>query len=305
MWLLLALLAALFSAVAETIRKRLVRDMDPWLASFAASLFAALALAPVVVAQGLFLPGARFWVALAVSGTINVAAIVLVSRAYQLSDLSLLAPLKGTTPIFTMLVALVLLAEFPSVVGLAGVVTLAFGTWIVSSSLGGTGITEPLLALWDDRGARRMLLVAFLFGVASVVDKVGVLASSPLMWGLGLQGTMALGTGLGVIRWGGRAPGGGSRDGGSGEGSSRARTGAGAGAWLLALGAGVATAVMMFGQMTALETGLAAYVIAVKRLEILLVVLTGGLLFKERRLATRALGALVMLAGLGMLALAG
>ena len=287
-WLPLALAAAAFSAVAETVRKRLMREMDPFAVAFLTAGFSALTLAPLVAVEAATAPERSFWLALVVSGGINSVAAVLVARAYQVSDLSLVSPLTGLTPVFTLTVAAVVIGEVPSPVGLAGVVTVVAGTWILATARSGADPTRPLLALWNDRGARLMLLVAFLYGTSSTYDKVGVLASAPLLWSFALQGTVATLTGLRVL------------------GTERGREGLvrlPGRLWLLAAAGGLATTLMMAAQMTALTSGLAGYVIAVKRVSILLTVLAGGVLFREAHMTTRLVAAAVILGGLVLLAL--
>jgi uncharacterized membrane protein len=287
MWLPLALLAAALSAVAETSRKRLMRDMDPFPATLLTAGVSTAALLPAVLWAGLPILRDGYGAALLVSGGINVVAAVLIARAYQLSYLSLVSPLTGLTPVFTLAVAAVVIGEVPTLVGLAGVLTVVGGTYLLATGRGGRGATGPLRALWNDRGARMMLLVAFLYGTSSTYDKVGVLASAPIFWSFSLQAVTALVTGARVI---------GSEKGRGGLRSLDRRL------WALGALSGVASAAMLVSQMTAMTLGLAGYVIAVKRVSILLTVLAGGLLFRERRMVTRMVAAGVILVGLVLLA---
>lgn len=303
MWLLLALAAAFLSATAETFRKRLVRELDPVGAAFLAAAVASLALLPVVALRTLVAPrpgaglglgsgaagaAGAYWTALLVSGGINAVCAVLVARAYRTSDLSLVRPLTGLTPVFTLVIAAGVLREVPSLVGGVGVVVVTAGTYLLAVGEGGRGFIAPLRALWRDEGARLMLLVAFLYGTSSTYDKVGVLASEPVFWGLSLQVVIAGATGIRILA--------------DGEGWTRLRA-LPRGGWIAGVAAGVATAGMLVAQMTALTVGLAAYVIAVKRTSILLIVLAGGVVFRERRTPARLLAATVILAGLALLAI--
>lgn len=288
MWFPLALAAAAFSALAETVRKRLMRDMDPFAVAFLTAGASAATLLPAAVVEGMALPGDAFWLALLVSGGINALAAVLIARAYQVSDLSLVSPLTGLTPVFTLAVAAVVIGEVPSVVGFAGVVTVVAGTYLLATATGAGRPTGPLRALWSDRGARWMLLVAFLYGTSSTFDKVGVLASAPILWAFSVQTTIAVTVGARVLA---------TEKGREGVRGLAART------WGLTGITGLATTIMAISQMTALTVGLAAYVIAVKRVSILLTVLTGGLLFREEQLRTRVVAATVILGGLVLLAI--
>ncbi|MGD2067407.1 MAG: EamA family transporter [Gemmatimonadota bacterium] len=288
MWFPLALGAAAFSALAETVRKRLMRDMDPLAVAFLTAGASAVTLLPAAAVEGMALPADAFWLALLVSGGINALAAVLIAGAYQVSDLSLVSPLTGLTPVFTLAVAAVVIGEVPSVVGFAGIVTVVVGTYLLATATGAGRPTAPLRALWGDRGARRMLLVAFLYGTSSTFDKVGVLASAPILWAFSVQGTIAVTVGGRVLAT---------------EKGRAGLRGLGARSWGLAGLTGLATTIMAISQMTALTVGLAAYVIAVKRVSILLTVLAGGLLFREDRLRTRVVAATVILGGLALLAM--
>jgi len=287
-WLPLALAAAALSATAETSRKRLVRDLDPFAVAFVTAAIAAALLLPVLAFETGPVAWGDFGAAVLVSGGVNVVAAVLVARAYQTSDLSLVTPLRGLTPVFTLLVAALVLAEIPSWLGAVGVVTITAGTYLLATAVRGADAIGPLRALWADRGARAMLLVALLYGVSSTYDKVGTLASSPLVWALTLQGTVAVVTGTWVLR---------------SEERRRALVELGRGGWIAAGVTGAATALMLAAQMTALTVGLAGYVIAVKRTSILFTVLASGLLFGERHLGARLLAAAVVVGGVVMLSL--
>lgn len=287
-WLSLALLAAVAATVSDALRKRLVRELDPYVVSALISGVATVALLPVALATAAGLDAARFVLALVVSGGINAAAAVMVARSVQLSDLSLVAPLQGTTPIFALGLGTVVLGEFPSAAGVLGVVTITVGTWMLAAGGRSGGLVAPLRALWRDRGARLMLLVAFLWGTSVTFDKMGVLASAPLVWAFALQAVVAVLTGLRVLA--------------SDPRRAQVRD-LGARDWALAVLTGLILALMLFAQFWAYLTGLAAYVIAVKRTSILLSVLAGGVFFRERDLGARLVGSAVILAGLALLTL--
>lgn len=288
MWFLLALLAAVLAATSDALRKGLVRNVDPTVVAALSAAAAAAGLLPVVAAEGVRLDVSPYLTAVVVSGGINAVAAVLIARAVQLSDLSLVTPLLGVTPVFTLAVAAVVLGELPTPAGLAGVLVIVTGTWVLAVGEGGAGLAAPLRALWAEPGARLMILVAFLYGTSSTFDKVGVLASTPLGWALSLMGVVALLTGARVV---------------ASERRRRQVSALDAGTWALLVAMGLALACMLAAQMTALTTGLAGYVIAVKRTSILLAVVAGGVFFEEGRMAVRLAGSAVILAGLTLLAL--
>ena len=60
---------------------------------------------------------------------------------------------------------------------------------------------------------------------------------------------------------------------------------------------GIFSALMLVFQMIALTQTLAVYVIAIKRLGILIAILLGGFVFKEKEIKTRLLGGAIMVLG--------
>jgi len=162
-----------------------------WLFSTAAVVvWAPVAAVALVVAPGSFgLEGLAFVVG---SGALHALYFVLLQRGYAEGDLSLVYPLaRGTGPLLSTLAAIVLFAERPSPLALAG------GAIIVGAvlSLAGAGGGGPR------HGERRRAIVfALATGVAiaayTLWDKraVGPLGVSPIVyyWGANLAETAIL-----------------------------------------------------------------------------------------------------------------
>lgn len=287
MWVLLALLAALSVAARESLIKSVMRDGDEVPVAFVIAVAGACILLPAAAFTGAGVADTRFWPALLLSGAINTAAAVMIARAVHVSDLSLAAPLQSTTPLFMLLTGWLLIGEVPHGAGLLGIVVLVAGAWVLGLPGSAPGLLAPLRALLRDPGARLFLAVALLYAVSATADKVGVLASTPLLWAGALNGFIAatLGARLLLRRRTGRVT----------ALLRRAPLRLGAAGVILALGA--------VAQMAALPLTLAAYVIAVKRTSVLFSVLAGGLLFRERAALQRVAGAAIMVAGVLLIGL--
>lgn len=280
----LALVAALAAAARETLIKRAMRAGEgaAIAIAFTISAITAAVLLPIGLARGVpgLAPG--FVVALIVSGSINALAAVLIARAVHASDLSLVSPLQTTTPLFMVLTGWVLLRELPDARGVAGIIVIVFGAYVLNLRERSTALSAPFRALAAERGARLFLLVAALFAVSATVDKIGVVSSSPLFWAGSVNAfaAAALAPALLLYR----------------RTTTLRRVLATAPALLVA--AGLITALGLAAQMAALPLTLAVYVIAVKRTSVLFSVLAGAIVFGERATARRLAGAAIMLAGL-------
>ncbi len=283
MWVLLALATAILTAGREAIIKRATRSVDGAVLMAGMTAVAAAVLLPFALASAT-VPARAFWPALVVSGGINAVAALLLPYALRRSDLSLVSPLQSFTPAFMLVTAPLILGERPSTQGLAGVVAIVCGAWLLNAPVRGKGVLSPLAALGRDPGARATLGIAFLYSISATVDKVGVRASSPLLWAAAVSLFVAAALTPAALR------------------ATRRRTGIRPGA-AIATG-GLALGLAGAAQMTALTMAQAAYVIGVKRTSVVFGVLFGGLLFGERGLGRRLAGAGVMLIGVLLITLA-
>jgi drug/metabolite transporter (DMT)-like permease len=284
-WVGLALVAAIGTTARETLIKSVMRAGDEVALGFVAAAVSAVLLSCWLLATGgLAWPRPAFVWALLMGGGINAIAAVLIARAVHVSDLSLVSPLQSTTPVFMIGTGALLLGEVPPRAGIAGILVITIGTYVLATSRQPTSRSAlaPFAALAADRGARLFLLVAAMYGVAAAIDKVGVIAASPALWATAVNIFVASLLLAVLVRRGevGRVP-------------ALIRR-----APRRVLGSGALMAVVLAAQMTALPLTLAAYVIAVKRTSVLFSVLSGGVVFRERGIGRRLAGAGIMLVGL-------
>jgi drug/metabolite transporter (DMT)-like permease len=152
---------------------------------------------------------------------------------------------------------------------------------------GKTGILAPLKALAKEPGARLMLMVAAIYSLTASLYKSAILHSGALFFGT-LYPLAVTGLLVSAYPW------------------NRVRLGPSLkahGGWWVVLGlCSVLSFLCLAGGM---ERAPAAYLVAVKRLSLLLSVLLGGLWLKERPFLPRVLGAGLMCAGVGLIALRG
>lgn len=285
-WVVFAALTALCESAKDVLGKRGLSKGDEYLVAWAWRFFALPFLLPLLFFIDIPTLRPAFWWALLVSGGLNVATSVLYIKALKASDLSLTVPMVAFTPLFLLLTSPLILGEVPGAAGLFGVLLIVFGSYLLPAGRRGRGLLAPFRALFTERGPRLMLLVALVWSVTANVDKIGLRASSPLFWSIAVNTFIAgalLPLGLPRFR--------------------RSRRAAGGLGDLYALG--LAGALTYICQMTAINLTLVPYVIAIKRTSTVLSVLWGGLLFRERGMRQRLLGAAIMLAGVLFITLCG
>lgn len=286
MWILLALLAGLASTAYSAALKRELARADTWPTIACFQLAGGVVITVVAVLDGgLQAPSdwSVFGSSLATTLAFGLTGGYLSARALALTDLSIVGPLKVLTPVVMLFGGALLLGERPGLVGVLGVLTVSGGVYVAQVGRAGPGLLAPVRALWQDRGARLMLVVGFLFATSALMSKRGILVSSPTDWSaaeMTLSGLVALGIALArripATRW------------------PRPRA---------TLVAALFIAVLYLAQATAFGLTVAAFVIVVKRVDILLAVLVGRRVFGESKSPHRVLGATLMLAGFAVLAL--
>jgi len=285
LWFYLALLCAICWSVVDALCKRALREHQAR-AVLGARWWYAL---PLLLATLAVVPmpslGKEFWLVLAVSAPLEIAAMFLYLRAIALAPLSLTAPLLAWTPVFSAVVSAVALRELPSAFGAAGIFLVASGSWLLYSSEG-CGTLEPLRCLARERGARLMLAVAVIFSVTSAFGKVGLMHSSASFFGPVYVAVLALCLALtAILRGEGRAM------------LVELRPNR----LFFAIGAGVAAMTLL--HFAAVSMTHVASVVAVKRSSLLVSVVLGRVFFDEEGLGRRLPGAAIMLAGVLILGL--
>ena len=174
-----------------------------WLFSaFSTLLYAPLAVTAVVVQKPDFTPLTVLFIL--GSAALHLVYFLLLQRGYQVGDLSLVYPLaRGTGPALSTVAAIVIFAERPSPLALAGaalvvvgVFLLAGGRRLLTSNLDVQGrkavsfglLTGTLIAaytLWDKQAVSALLIPPLLLDWASSLTRATLLAPVALRnWGV-------------------------------------------------------------------------------------------------------------------------
>lgn len=287
MWFFFASFVALFESMKDVFSKKSlggIRNVDEYVAAWAFRFFALAFLLPMLFFIEIPPVGEGFFYALIVSGTLNVATTILYMKAIKASDLSLTMPMVTFTPMFLLVTSPLIVGEFPGFFGIAGILMIVLGAYALNIKKMHDGFFEPFYALLSESGPRMMLIVAFLWSISSNFDKIGVVNSSPIFWTIAVDGFIAVLLFPVMIvfsrNWGGQV-------------NRNLKT-------LVPIG--IFSALGLAFQMTAISMTLVAYVIAIKRMSALLSVVMGALFFGEKDVRDRLAGAVIMIAGVILIA---
>jgi drug/metabolite transporter (DMT)-like permease len=287
MWFALALASALFQVLRNTAMKRLGHALDEYINVWGRFTF----LLPWALLTCLFggwpplAPGFVGWcLAFGLCQTLSTLAL---SKALKLGEISLVTALWKVSLLILMAMAYVTIGEQPNLLGVTGVLLSALGVYLLNISRAHVSPWAPLTVLVTDPGQRWTLAAAFFYAPSVITIKQAILASDTATGTLGgylaaslMMTPVALATSArhfaAVPRY-----------------------------WKEFAALGLFAALTTLSQGKAYTLTLSSYVEAVKQVEILFAMAIGILVFGEtRRARESALGAVVMLAGMVLLALA-
>jgi drug/metabolite transporter (DMT)-like permease len=283
-WVPIAIVTAVGFAASGSYAKALSRQAHIYVVTWGLITLVLPWSALLLLRQGVPAVEPEFLRAAMISVIVNMIAVTLQVKALSISPLSLTVPFLAFTPLFMLIPSWIVLKEAPDALGLTGILLIVAGGYAIHIDKIRGGFLAPLKAIASERGSLLMLLVAALWSISAVHDKVATVASSPAYY------TTFFSLVFGVLyapllffalkkRPVDRAT------------------------WPRLLLLGFFAAVMILSQFIAIELTLASYVIAIKRAGMVLSVLFGYLFFKEKHLRARLTGAALMTIGVVVLAL--
>jgi len=281
-WFVLALACAFLTAACDAVSKRIMRDNDEWLTGTVILGISSLILLPVFVSLELKPVTLELVVLLGICLPLEIFAYYLFLSSIRMAPLSLTVPLLAFTPALTILTSAVLVDERISAAGGAGIAMVTIGAYLLNGDLIKCNLFAPIKAIFTNPGSRRMLLVAFIWSVTSVLGKKGVLLYGALQFGLlVLFGDLIVFALITILK---------------------ARTGRAeicfkGGLRSLFIFAGLLMAGAEVTHFIALSMAPVAYFISVKRLSLVFGVVLGWIFFGEQKIQYRLIGASVMVLG--------
>jgi drug/metabolite transporter (DMT)-like permease len=299
LWALLAGIGACTNAAYFIANKKFLQTLDPNLLAAVEFLGASVVMLGISCLNGVPALGPWFLGAVLVSTFLNVLGTTLTFRALASSDISLAIPMLSFTPLFLVGTAALFLGEIPSAIGVTGIIIVVAGSYVLNTAEGHTRLTDPFRDMMAHPGVMAMLTVAFLYAVSINFDKM-VVQNSDAVFGSGFE-FLLLGCSfgaLGMFDHYGRLPG--------FLQTRKSVNPSAAPADLFLSGKPLIFAGILIGFLITIEAvtintayllQIVPYVIAIKRMSIILIVLYGTIIFREKEIVRRLAGAGLMVLG--------
>lgn len=185
MGLLLAALASLSFVILDVLRKILGNRLPASVIVIGINLGSSLVfLFTLVLRGGWTLDGTFLLIAAIEAITFTIASILYV-QSVSMSPLSLTIPYLSFTPVISAVIGVIVLGEIPPPRGITGIALVVAGAALLHSG-DGSSFKDLLQAPFREAGSWRMLIVAGIFGVTTVLDKIAIRHGSEALLGLAL-----------------------------------------------------------------------------------------------------------------------
>ncbi|MBN2406270.1 MAG: EamA family transporter [Elusimicrobia bacterium] len=279
MWITLSVLTAFFYAAVGAWNKKITEKVNYHTATWSMFAFAVPFLAAVLLSVGVRRPETAFYPNCLATLMLNMVGTTLFVKAITISPLSVVFPFLAFTPLFLIFTGFVFLGEMPGAYGIAGIMLIVSGTYVMGMSRERRGIFAPFVSLRKEKGALLMIIVAFIWSFAVSFDKRSVLSSSPVFFMFAFNaGFTVMYLPFVYVKNPGFI--------------SEIRQN------LPALGfLGFLMALLFICQMNAVKLALVSYVISIKRAGMLFTLLFGWIFFKEKLTVYKTAATVLMLAG--------
>lgn len=290
LWLPLSLLCAFSLATSDALTKKaLTARHNEYLVAWVRLLL----MLPFLVCLLLALPvpqfGPGFLRTILTALPLELLALILYFKALKLSPLGLTVPFLSLTPVFLMVIPYLLLGERISPAAGVGIILIAAGSYTLNLHRRSSDFLAPFRALIRERGSLCMIGVAVIYSFTATLGKKAISCSSPLFFA-GLYPILLFLCLTPVALWKGRH-------------ELRLLSGQGL------LRATLLPALFSLGEtitgVIALSLTNVAYMIAVKRMSLLMGIVYGHLLFREEGLRERLTGGGLMAAGVVFIVVGG
>lgn len=190
MWFIFALASAFVYSLRGVLEKKLIHHINQFVLGFAIRLFALpFFVIPFIIKPELFMAPwelpAAFWIVVLIVSCISTPIETLFYyKAIKQEELSMALPILSLTPILTIGFGIILLHEYPSMIGILGILIILSSVYALKLPHAKDGILEPIRHLANNPAVRMMGVVALSQGLANILDKTGIINANLYMYAL-------------------------------------------------------------------------------------------------------------------------
>lgn len=181
-WFTLAILSAICQSFKDISIKNNLKDISSNTLIFMLSWLSIIFWFPFVI--NIWIPelSMKFWTVFFISGTLFYIWKMFNFKAMEIEDISYIAPLKWLMTVWVLILSIFLLDEIPSLLGIIWIILILIWTYFLNITKYNTGILEPILRIFKNKGSRFFLVTIFCYSITVVLDKIWIIESYPIFW---------------------------------------------------------------------------------------------------------------------------
>ncbi len=277
-WIPLSILTGLFHALSSALMKKTSEKTNAYMVSFCYMFFSLPFIAIIALNTNLVPTNSVFWYATIISSILIVSALILYVKALKTVQFSCAMPLLSLTPLFLIFTSALMLKEFPSYLGILGILLIIFGTYMLALRQGGH-ILDPFKIILKSKGSKLLLIAALIYAINANFNKIAIQETNPITFIVFLQiiNSFILFSLL-IFK--------------SKLNFSEIKPNL---KYFIPMGLFLTLGFM--AQMTALTMAIVPYVISLKRSSAFFGVIIGFFIFKEKNIKEKLLGTIIMIIG--------
>ncbi len=190
MWFIFASLSALIYSLRSILEKWSLQKVDPYILALSVRLFALpLFILPFIFGIAHFpaiseLP-LRFWGAIfLISFVMTPMEMIFFYKALKTEEVSYVAPLLGLSPLMTTFFGAIFFREFPTIIGVFGMVIIVFALYILNLEKKNEHFLDPFKYLVSNQAFKYIILMLLSYSLGILIDKLAIKSSDIYFYSL-------------------------------------------------------------------------------------------------------------------------
>ena len=173
LWIILSLTASIFYALRHVVIKKYLKDVDTLLMAFSYRFFSVLFLLPLLLVLNVEPTTKLFWIITFSTAVLTAVASILQIKAIQKYELSISVPFLAFVPLFMVLSVYLVYKELPEYYALIGIFILVAGSFILTAG-NNNGKWYTVRNIFQSKGSVFFFIVAVIFGITSTIDRIAI-----------------------------------------------------------------------------------------------------------------------------------
>lgn len=174
MWFWYAIASSFFVSISVVISKHVLKNISAPVVTWALFTFSIPFLLFIVIQQGIPQTSEIFWLSAASSGAVFIFSKMIELYAVKHASFESFYPLWIFSTVFTYILGIIFLGEHIAMIPLIGIAVTLSGAYLLNIGSAKYGIFQPILLVFKNKILLLVMVGVFLAGLSAIFDKVAV-----------------------------------------------------------------------------------------------------------------------------------